>query len=95
MYKYTRLPIGIKCFSEISQVAMENFLCGIEECYVYNDDVGIFTNIWVYHIKYFDVILQQSREKSVTINQLKCEWTVKETDCLGYWIKPIGLKPWR
>ena len=62
----------LKCSTDFSQAAMENVLCGIEECDVYIYDVGIFSNSWEDHIKYLGVILQQLRKNGFTINPLKC-----------------------
>ncbi|KAL7502642.1 hypothetical protein ACHAXN_000572 [Cyclotella atomus] len=53
---------------------------GIDDADVYIDDVGAFYNGWGKHC--------------FTTNPLKCEWAIKETDWLGYWLTPRSLKPW-
>eukprot|EP00957_Ditylum_brightwellii_P086195 6558772-Ditylum_brightwellii.AAC.1 len=72
MYKYKRIPVGLKCSSDFAQAAMENVLCGIEDADVYTDNVGAFSDNWESHIKLIDEILRRLCENRSTINPLKC-----------------------
>eukprot|EP00957_Ditylum_brightwellii_P069647 5289471-Ditylum_brightwellii.AAC.1 len=85
----------LKCSPDFTQAAMENILCDIEDADIYIDDVGPFSDNWESHIKLIDEILRRLHENRFTINPLKCEWAVKKTNWLGYWLTPCGLKLWK
>ena len=94
-FKYLRLPIGIKVSPDTVQEIMEDVFCGLDDVKVYINDIGIFSNNFDDHIRATKGVLKQMEDNGFTINTLKCECGVKETDWLGYWLTPTGLKPWK
>jgi hypothetical protein len=87
-YKYSRHPMGLKCSPGIAQAAMENVMSDINDADIYIDDVGAFSDNWDHHVKLLATILRQLCENGFTINVLKCERAVKETDWMGYRLTP-------
>lgn len=72
---------------------MEDILRNIPAVDVYIDDIGIFSMPWDDHLQDLQLVLQCLEDNGLTINPLKCEWAVQETEWLGYWLMPHGLKP--
>jgi len=95
-YKYLRAPTGVKQTPDFAQQIMEHVLRDIDEIQAYIDDVGVFGDkSFKEHLKVLDVVLTRLQDANFTINPLKCEWAVQETDFLGFWLTPHGLKPWK
>jgi hypothetical protein len=94
-YRHNRLPVGVKQSPDAAQEIMENLSRDLDETDVYIDDVGIFSNSWIDHLKSLRKVLAILQSVNFTIDPLKCEWGVQETDWLGHWLTPTGLKLWR
>ena len=93
-YRYLRLPMGVCQSSDVAQCIMEEILRDMKEVEIYIDDIGIFSNDWETHMNSVHNVLDKLQKNGLTVNPLKCEWAVQETDWLGYWLTPTGLKPW-
>ena len=93
-YRYCRLPMGLKISPDVAQSIMEQILHDLD-VEVYIDDISIFSNSYEEHMEKIDQVLKRVEDAGFKINPLKCEWAVTETDFLGYWLTPDGIKPWR
>jgi hypothetical protein len=94
-FKYNRLPIGLKCSPDYAQEVMENIFQDVEDAEVYIGNIGAFSHSLDGHIALLRTILTKLQDNGFTVNPLKCEWAVKETDWLGCWLTTMGLKPWK
>ena len=99
-YRHCRAPMGLQNTPGFAQAQMVKVLRDIEEQDCYIDDIGVWNNdksidkAWEKHLVSLDKVLTRLEDHNFTVNPLKCEWGVQETDFLGYWLTPNGIKPW-
>ena len=93
-FQYNRMAMGLKPAPDVAQSIIEDILkdLGVD---VYIDDIGIFSNDFNEHLQLIDTVCQRLEDNGLKVNPAKCEWIVQETDFLGHWLTPQGIKPWK
>ena len=93
-FRYKRLPMGVlQAAPDLCQEIIESIFRDMADVEVFLDDVGIFTNCYVSHMRVIKEVLHPLQQNGFIVNPLKCEWAVQETYWLEYWLTPQGLKP--
>ena len=88
--------MGVLESPDIVQEFMENLLRDLlEEIVVYIDDILVTNHDWNSPLILLDLVLARLEDAGFSVNPLKCEWTVKETDFLGHRMTPSRIKPWK
>ncbi|UYV78697.1 K02A2.6-like [Cordylochernes scorpioides] len=93
LYKYNRLAFGIKTASEIFQKTMESFFSGINDVYIYFDDILIASEDLESHLDILKRTLNIFKENNFTINKNKCLFVKNEIEYLGHKINEFGIYP--
>ena len=95
LYKYNRLPMGVSQSPDIAQEVMEKLLKDLEDVEVYIDDLALFSQDWNSHLEVLGRVLSRLESAGFVINPRKCEWGIAETEFLGHWLTPSGVKPYK
>lgn len=94
-YEYTRMPFGLKNAPSTFQRVMDNVLKEFlyKFCFVYMDDVVIFSKSLHDHLVHLKMIFNKFREYNLKVQLDKSEFLRKEVSFLGHVITPEGIKP--
>lgn len=94
-FEFIRMPFGLKNAPATFQRLMDSVLrkhLGIR-CFVYMDDIIIFSTSLKEHIKDITMVLQTLREANLKIQCDKSEFLRKEVEFLGHVVTTEGVKP--
>lgn len=93
-YEFCRLPFGLKNAPSIFQRAIDDVLredIGVR-CYVYIDDVIIFSQDIGQHLKDIEIILGKLCDANMRVSPEKCEFFKQEVEFLGFLVSEGGIK---
>lgn len=94
-WEYVRMPFGLKNAPSTFQRVMDNILRQYlhKFCFVYMDDVVIFSKSLQEHTVHLKLIFKKLREYNLKVQLDKSEFLCKEVAFLGHVITPEGIKP--
>ncbi len=96
LYRFTRLPFGIKQAPAHFQKVMETELgqAGCAEfCKVFIDDILVHSNTFEAHIEHLALVIAALRACGLKIHQGKSCFGLDTIDFIGFDVSPYGLPP--
>ena len=91
LFRYNRLPFGIKTAPSIWQRAMEQTLQGIPNVEVMLDDIIVTGKSDAAHLENLEAVLKRLAEKNLRINVQKCRFFMERIEYCGHEIDKDGL----
>lgn len=94
-YQYKRCPFGLKTLPGFFQSLLNGILSGLQgvKCFVYIDDVVIFSPSLEEHIARITEVFDRFRNSNVKLNPQKCKFLQKEVTYLGHKCSTEGVRP--
>lgn len=93
LFEFPYLNFGLCGAAQTFQRFMNEILGDLPFCYVYLDDILIFSKNEIEHKEHVRAVLKQLNEYGLTIQTSKCVFGVSELSFLGHLISEKGTKP--
>lgn len=88
-----RLCYGIKTAPAQFQAIIDKILAGIDNVFIYFDDILVATNTLEGHFKVLKQIFERFQKFNVRINSSKCQFYKESVDYLGHKLSSDGIQP--
>ena len=99
LFEFRVMPFGVTNAPAVFQRLMQRVLAGLQSesatefVSVYLDDVIVFSESLVDHIKHLKAVFDRMRKAGLMLNPKKCKILCDEVEYLGHVVTPCGLKP--
>ena len=94
-YEYHRMPFGLVNAPATYQRLMEECFEGLhlDICYIYLDDLIIFSKTYEEHLERLEKIFKRLREVNLKLSPKKCEFFRKKVKYVGNIVSEEGIEP--
>ena len=93
MFIFPRCPFGLKNAGQDFQRMMDAILGDLPFCFVYLDDILVFSTSPEEHMQHLKQIFELLAENGLVVNRAKCVLGVPELDFLGFHVTQDGITP--
>ena len=93
LFIFPRCPFGLKNAGQDFQRMMDAILGDLPFCYVYLDDILVYSNSPKEHLEHLRQIFELLAENGLVVNRAKCVLGVEELDFLGFHVSKEGIVP--
>ena len=93
LMRYKRLNFGISSAAEIFPNVIRETLEGIDGAINISDDILVFGKTHEEHNQNLGAVFQRLREKGLTLNKSKCEYSKDKLEFFGYVFSKDGISP--
>ena len=93
LFRYTSLPYGISSAPAIVQRAMEEILAGIDDVFIYYDDLLLGHADLDSHLATLRKVLKRLQDFKVRLNKEECIFASQSVEYFGFILSAEGRKP--